>query len=235
MDYLVYAYLQLGRDEEARCRRRARPDATRLERFAGPCAVAASQARYVFERGDSKAAAALQPKQTKYAYADAITYYARAVGAARSGDPAAAQGDVAKLAELRDTLKEAKDAYWSNIVDIQRQVASAWGPLRRRQARRRARGDECRRGGGRQDRQASGDTGPLAPARELYGAMLLESGMAKEALAACEAVLKKEPNRLAAYIGMSKSAKAAGDQAKTGECARRSRGSRRMPTYRDRS
>jgi tetratricopeptide (TPR) repeat protein len=56
--------------------------------------------------------------------------------------------------------------------------------------------------------------GPLAPARELYGAMLLDRGMAKEALAAYEAVLKKEPNRLAAYAGAAKSAKASGDEAK---------------------
>ena len=61
--------------------------------------------------------------------------------------------------------------------------------------------------------------GPLAPARELYAAMLLDRGMAREALAAYEAVLKKEPNRLATYLGMIKSAKATGDQAKTRECA----------------
>ena len=56
----------------------------------------------------------------------AITHFARALGAARSGDPQAAQADIAKLAELRDKLREAKDAYWSEIVDIQWQVASAW-------------------------------------------------------------------------------------------------------------
>ena len=56
--------------------------------------------------------------------------------------------------------------------------------------------------------------GPLAPARELYGAMLLDRGMAKEARAAYEAVLKKEPNRLDAYIGAAKSAGKAGETAK---------------------
>ena len=61
--------------------------------------------------------------------------------------------------------------------------------------------------------------GPLAPARELYGAMLLDRGMAKEALTAYEAVLKKEPNRLAAYVGAAKSAKAAGDQVKAQQYA----------------
>ena len=71
----------------------------------------------MFERGDWKAAAELQARPTKFLYADAITYFARAVGAARSGNPTAAKADIAKLVELRDKLKEAKDAYWSNIVD----------------------------------------------------------------------------------------------------------------------
>lgn len=220
MDYLVYAYLQLGQDERAR----AVVDELgkmqfRLERFAGPYAVAASRARYVFERGDWKAAAALQPQPTKYPYADAITHFARAVGAARSGDPAAAQADVAKLAELRDKLKDAKDAYWSNIVDIQQQVATGW--MLYAEGKYDAALDAMNAAAEAEDRTDKHPVtpGPLAPARELYGAMLLDRGMAKEALAAYEAVLKKEPNRLATYVGMSKSAKAAGDQAKARECA----------------
>ncbi|MVT66023.1 hypothetical protein GPL21_12995 [Bradyrhizobium pachyrhizi] len=220
MDYLVYAYLQLGQDKEAR----AVIDELgklqfKLDRFAGPFAVAASQARYVFERGDWKGAAALEVHPTKYAYADAITYFARAVGAARSGDPAAAKADVAKLVELRDKLKDAKDAYWSNIVDIQQQIASAWVLYAE------GKYDEAL-GAMNAAAQAEDKTekhpvtpGPLAPARELYAAMLLDRGMAREALAAYEAVLKKEPNRLATYLGMIKSAKAAGDQAKIRECA----------------
>jgi len=56
--------------------------------------------------------------------------------------------------------------------------------------------------------------GPLAPARELYGVMLLDRGMQQEALAAFEATLKKEPNRLAAYVGAAKAAKKAGAAAK---------------------
>ncbi|NEU97283.1 hypothetical protein [Bradyrhizobium uaiense] len=220
MDYLVYAYLQLGQDKEAR----AVVDELgqlqfKQDRFAGPFAVAASKARYVFERGDWKGAAALDVHPTKYAYADAITYFARAVGAARSGDPAAAKPDIAKLVELRDRLKDAKDAYWSNIVDIQQQIASAWVLYAE------GKYDEAL-GAMNAAAEAEDKTekhpvtpGPLAPARELYATMLLDRGKAADALAAYEAVLKKEPNRLATYLGMIKSAKAAGDQAKTQECA----------------
>jgi hypothetical protein len=218
MDYMVYAYLQLAQDKDARA---VVDELTKLEfkieRFPGPYAVAASQARYVFERGDWKAAAELQVRPTKYLYVDAITYFARAVGAARAGNPKAAKVDIAHLVELRDKLKETKDAYWSNIVDIQQQVASAWTlyadgkydeALNTMSAAAEA-----------EDKTDKHPVtpGPLAPARELYGAMLLDRGRASEALAAYEAVLKKEPNRLAAYVGAAKSAKASGDQAKVRE------------------
>ena len=68
----------------------------------------------------------LQVRPTKFPYVDAITYFARAVGAARSGNPTAAKADIANLIELRDKLKDAKDAYWSNIVDIQQQGHRRW-------------------------------------------------------------------------------------------------------------
>jgi tetratricopeptide (TPR) repeat protein len=215
MDYMVYAYLQLAQDKKAR----AVVDELikidfKQDRFAGPYALAASQARYVFERGDWKAAAELQPRQTKYFYADAVTYFARAVGAARSGNPDASKPDIAKLVELRDKLKEAKDAYWSNIVDIQQQVASAWVLYAEGKYEDALKMLSAAADAEDKTEKHPVTPGPLAPARELYAAMLLDRGMAKEALAAYEAVLKKEPNRLAAYVGAAKSASKAGETAK---------------------
>ena len=220
MDCLVYAYLQLAQDKEVRA---VVDELTKLEfkieRFPGPYAVAASQARYAFERGDWKEAAELQVRPTKYLYVDAISYFARAVGAARSDNPTAARPDIAKLVELRDKLKEAKDAYWSNIVDIQQQVASAW--VLHAEGKYDEALNTMSAAAEAEDKTDKHPVtpGPLAPARELYGAMLLDRGMAKEALAAYEAVLNKEPNRLAAYVGASKSAKASGDQAKARDSA----------------
>ena len=215
MDYLVYAYLQLAQDKKASA---VVDELAKIEfkqeRFVGPYAVAASQARYVFERGDWKAAAELQPRPTKFLYADAVTYFARAVGAARSGNPSAAKPDIAKLGELRDKLKEAKDVYWSGIVDIQQQVADAWV------LHAEGKYDEALKllsaAADAEDKTDKHPVtpGPLAPARELYGAMLLERGLAKEALAAYEAVLKKEPNRLVTYVGAAKSAAKIGDMPK---------------------
>ena len=93
-DYMVYAYLQLARDAEAR---RSIDEAMKVTgtstRFVAPYAIAAMPARYAFERGAWEEAAKLQPIGSTYPFVEAITYFARSVGAARSGDlAAAAQG-----------------------------------------------------------------------------------------------------------------------------------------------
>src|SRR5258707_1368110 len=141
----------------------------------------------------------------------AITHFARALGAARSGNPDAAKADIAKLAELRDKLREAKDAYWSNIVDIQWQVASAWVLYAEGKPDDALRAMATAAGAEDKTDKSPVTPGPLAPARELYGWMLLDRGMGAEALAAFEATLKKEPQRLAATPGARKAGQKAGD------------------------
>src|ERR1700731_527841 len=128
MDYLVYAYLQKGQDAKAQAAiEEMRGIGGFTETFiAGPYALAVSPARYALERGDWNAAAQLAVRPTPLANAEAMTHFARAFGAARSGKPDDAKPEVAKLAELRDKLREAKDAYWAEQVDIQRQVVTAW-------------------------------------------------------------------------------------------------------------
>jgi Tfp pilus assembly protein PilF len=168
----------------------------------------------MIERGDWKGAAELQVRPSQFAYADAMTHFARALGAARSGNPAAAQADIAKLAELRDKLRDAKDAYWSEQVEIQRQVASAW--VLHAEGRH---GDALEAMRGAAEAEDKTEKHPVTPgvpipARELYGVMLLESGNAKEALAAFEATLRKEPNRLGAHVGAAKAAEKSGESAK---------------------
>jgi tetratricopeptide (TPR) repeat protein len=216
MDYLVYAHLQLGQDAKANA---VIEDMKAVSGFAetfigGPFALAASPARYAVERGDWKAAAALEVRSNPLPHVQAVTYFAKALGAARSGDVALAQTAIARLSELRDQLRDKKDAYWAEQVDIQLHVATAWALDAAGQH------DEALQTLGAaadaEDRTEKHPVtpGPLAPARELYGAMLLDRGMAKEALAAFEATLRKEPNRLGATIGAARAAEKAGDLAK---------------------
>jgi Tetratricopeptide repeat len=219
MDYLVYAYLQLGQDQKAKAVIDEMETVTGFtETFIpGPYARAISPARYAIERGDWKAAADLQVRPSPLAHVQAISHFARALGAARSGNVAAAKADIAKLAELRDKLRDAKDAYWSEQVDIQWKVATAWvlsaeGNHSEALSAMSAAADA-------EDKTEKHPVTPGVPkpARELYGVMLLDRGMAKEALAAFEATLKKEPNRLGAYVGAAKAAEKTGDVAKARE------------------
>jgi len=215
-DYLVYAYLQLAQDKNAHA---VIDEMMRASNFSadvqgGPYALAASPARYMVERGDWQGAAQLEVKPAKFAHVLAVTHFARALGAARSGQGEAAKADIAKLAELRDKLREAKDAYWAEQVDIQWQVANAWLLYAEGKPDEALKAMAAAADAEDKTEKSPVTPGPLAPARELYGAMLLERGMAKEALAAFEATLKKEPHRLGATIGAAKAAEKAGDTAR---------------------
>jgi len=146
-----------------------------------------------------------------------MTHFARALGAARLLNAEGAKAEIAKLTELRDRLIAAKDGYWSEQVDIQAKVASAW--LLYAEGKH---ADALTALSAAADAEDKTEKHPVTPgvpkpARELYGVMLLERGMPKEALAAFEAVLKKEPNRLGAYVGAASAAEKSGDMAKARE------------------
>jgi tetratricopeptide (TPR) repeat protein len=216
MDYLVYAYLQLGEDGMAKS---VIDQMNTVSGFTetflpGPYALAVSPARYALERSDWKTAAELPLRPSPLANVQAITYFARALGSARSGDVEAARVNIARLGELRDKLRDAKDAYWSEQVDIQRQIAVAWTLLA--EGKREDALSAMSAAANAEDKTEKHPVTPGTPrpARELYGLMLLEAGNAADALTAFEATLKKEPNRLGAYVGAAKSAEKSGDPAK---------------------
>jgi hypothetical protein len=217
IDYQVYAYLQLARDADAKkAIDRAMQDAARFGfiRQSGPFGLTAVPARYVLERGDWQAAAQLPVKPTKLLFADATTYFARALGAARAGDPAAAKADLARLADLRDRLAAAKNAYWADQTDIQWLGASAWTALaegRRDEALKLMRAAADRESAS----EKSGiSPGPILPARELLGDMLLVIGEATLALKEYEASQQREPNRFRGWYGAATAAAKSGDRAK---------------------
>ena len=214
-DYLVYAYLQLGQDKEARAVvdeiETAQPDA---DAFGGAFSQAASPARYMVERGDWNGAANLDVRPSKFPHVMAITYFARAIGAARSGNPAAARVDATRLAEIRDRLREAKNNYWAGQVDVQQQTANAWILYANGKYDEALKAMSAAVEAEDNTEKAPVTPGPLAPARELYGFMLLDRGMAREALAAFEATMAKEPNRFNGYVGAAKAAQALGDTVK---------------------
>ena len=215
-DYMVYAYLQLAQDKNARAviDEMAAGTAVNPDLPGASFALAASPARYAMERGDWSGAAALEVRPSKFPHVMAITHFARAVGAARAGEADAATADIAKLAELRDKLREAKDAYWAEQVDIQWQTANAWLLYAQGKYDEALAAMAAAAAAEDKTEKAPVTPGPIVPARELYGAMLLGRGNAKDALAAFEATLKKEPHRLGATLGAAKAAEQLGDAAK---------------------
>jgi tetratricopeptide (TPR) repeat protein len=222
-DYMTYAYLQMGMDARAKeelahaTRLGAMKGGTQGAAGAGPntFAMAAIPARYAMERQQWAEAMALEvypAPQTPYT--EAITHFARAIGAARAGKPEAAAADIARLAAIRDRQVEMKDEYWAQQVDIQRRGAEAWVMFAQG---KRAEGIAAMRETAVIEDgtdKAAVTPGPLAPARELLGYMLLENNQPKEALAEFEAVMKKEPNRFLAIWGAAKAAEASKGTAK---------------------
>jgi len=224
MDYQTYAYLQIAKDAEAlRVTGEARAAAQRLDPngtggaapgVAGVFATAAIPARYALERGAWAEAAALTVQKTTFPHTDAITHFARALGAARSGNPKAAAADIDRLAALRDALKAMSDAYWAEQVDIQRQIAIAWVAFAEGD---KSRGIELLRAAAAAEDatdKSAVSPGPLAPARELLGYMLLDADRPADALVEFEATMKKEPNRFRGLYGGARAAEAAGQRAR---------------------
>ena len=215
-DYMVYADLQMGRDVAARSTiDEIMAVGGASPRFVAPYAKAAMPARYALERGDWKAAAKLKPQESSYPFVEAITYYSRVLGAARSGDQGSARHDAEKLEGFHRALLDAKNNYWATEVEIQQLSAAGWIAL----------GDGnsvealkfMRAAADLEDKNEKHIVTPgrVVPARELLGEMLLELKQPKEALKEFEASQKREPNRYRNYAGSARAAEMAGDTVNT--------------------
>jgi tetratricopeptide (TPR) repeat protein len=220
-DYSAYAYLQLRRDSAAKSivdqlpALAARFDPKAITGAApgsaGVFALAAIPARYALERQSWSEAAALVPKHSDFPWTEAMTYFARALGAAHTRDFTTAQRSVDSLASIRDVLAARNEPYWSEQVAIQQLGALAWLELSRgspdsalnhmREAARREDATE----------KNAVTPGPLAPASELLGDMLMQLKRPREALAEYQKTLSKEPDRYRALAGAARAAAAAGD------------------------
>jgi hypothetical protein len=223
MDYRAYAYLQTGQDAKALELVTALPGV--VSRLNGAVqgsaplaaayfAIAAIPARYAIERGGWEEAQHLVPAHTDYPFADALTHVVRALGAARSGNTAVAAASVAALQEITTELTKRGEAYWAEQTAIAHREATAWLALA--EGHTSAALEAMRAAAAMEDRteKSAMTPGPLAPARELLGEMLLQLKQPAAALTEFEATLKKEPNRFRALYGAAKSAALANDPVK---------------------
>jgi tetratricopeptide (TPR) repeat protein len=166
-------------------------------------------ARFALERQAWKEAATLEPRGSQFPQAEAITYFARAMGSARSGDLAAADREVNKLKELRAALENASQSYWVTQVEVQMLAASAW--ITQAKGEKETALKLMRAAADLEDSSAKhiAMENRLYPMRELLGDLLLEQGQPGPALTEYETSLVSTPNRLRGLYGAAKSADAA--------------------------
>ena len=214
MDYLVYSYLQTGQEGEAR---RVVDEAGAVTKvkpagLIAEYALAAIPARFTIERQNWAAAAALKPRSSAGPAAEAITWWARALGAARLGDVAAAQQDLAQIQTLKSKLDASPDPnanYWAGQVEIQRRAAAAW------LAHAQGQNDEAlrlmRSAAEMEDATEKSPVtpGPVLPARELLADLLMETKQPALALTEFQTSLKSAPNRFHAIYGAAQVAESA--------------------------
>jgi len=222
-DYQAYAYLQTGQDAAAKrlvdslpgIAARFDPEAigSAAPGVAGVFALAAIPARWALERREWGEAAKLEPHPSRFPQTDAMTYFARALGAAHLGDRAAARSAIDSLQQLRDRLTAASEGYWADQVEIERRSAAAW--LARAEGRTADALTEMRAAAEMEDATEKNamTPGPIAPARELLGEMLLDAGQPTAALRELEATLQREPDRYRSLAGAAHAAAQAGDRA----------------------
>jgi tetratricopeptide (TPR) repeat protein len=222
LDYMVYAYLQTGQDDAVRAllprvdALATQADPTRVTGAAsgvgGIFALAAIPARWALERRDWPAAARLEPKPSQFPYTEAMTYFARVLGASHTGALDDARPASVALDDIQKKLAGSGDLYWAEQVAIERDGAKAYLALA--EGRTAEAIAAMRAAALREDATEKNAVtpGPLAPARELLGDMLLEAKQPSAALVEYEATLKKEPNRFRATYGAARAAAASGDQ-----------------------
>jgi hypothetical protein len=235
-DYETYAYLQTGQDEAAARIVKSLPEmASRFDPeavligagppSAGYFALAAIPARYALERHDWQQAEKLAQSETRFPYADAVTWFARGLGAARLGDAAVAnesatalrhiqarrqQPSATALRQIQERLSNANEPYWAQQVEIQAIAVAAWAALavgKNGEALRQMESAAKLEDG---TEKSVVTPGPLSPARELLGEMLLEMNNPREALVQFEATLRKEPRRLRSLYGAAHAAQLIG-------------------------
>ena len=211
LDYLTYAYLQIGQEDQARAILETLPaiEAGAPNWFAGLYATAAIPARFAVERREWSEAATLDVPNEIFrggssCWAEATLYYARGLGAARTDQLDLAHRSIADLESCKTALLDGGEALWADQIEVQRRAVAAWVAL--------AEGDAEQALTLMHSAADLEDTtdkhpvtpGAIVPARELLGEMLLELGEPAEAHSAFEATLAMAPNRMRAMEGVER-------------------------------
>ena len=221
LDYLEYAFLQIGDDARAK----AVLDRVREIRAVEPrniiaaFSLSAVPARYTVEgrRWDEAASLSLSPADfpwKSFGIAEAMTRWARAMGAIQTGRPAAARDEIDALAVLRESAKGQPGYDWSVPIEVLRLEAVGW------LAHAAGENDESvralRKAADLEDSTEKHPVTPgaIVPAREQLADLLLRIGRPAGALTEYEASLERAPGRFNGLYGAARAARGAGETGK---------------------
>lgn len=220
-DFSVYAHLQLAQDAKAKAlTEKSLATADRGDRpitFVNFTARNAMPARYVLERADWTAAAALPFKPSQYPQADSLTHFARGLGMARSDDLAGARAEIDAIKALRAALEKSNQSYWADRSEEQMLAISAWIALKEGAPEQAVKFMRAAADGEDGSIKHVAMENRLYPLRELLAELLLVSGQPAAALGEYETAVKQTPNRYRAFLGLARASNAAGDRQKASE------------------
>ena len=220
LDYLMYGYLQRAQDTEARTVLEELREEERYQpAFGAAYALAAVPARWHVERRDWEGAAELEPRipgafpWDDFPESEAMSHFARGLGAARTGDLDEARASLDRLEELEEASREAwGDGYWARQIQVKRGAITAWTALAegRTQEAVATMADAAELHGAMEKHGVT--PGDLQPAHELLGDLLMKTGQPAEALEAYEASLERWPARYHSILGAARAADALGQE-----------------------
>ncbi len=202
LDYMMYAYLQLGEyDKASETLERVREIEAGQPHFATAYGIAAPQARYYMEQHKWEEAAVLEPNSPQainwdlYPGASALFYYARGIGAARTGNLEQAEKELQRLNDAVEAMRDGGNVYWAYMTEALAKAVKGWILYEKGET------DEAL--ALMQDAaslEESMDKHPITPGevypvRELYGEILYKEGRIEEAISAFEKSLERTPNR----------------------------------------
>ena len=208
MDYLVYAYLQKGDNEQAKKQLDHLKTITKVQptNFKVAYVFASMPSRYVLENRLWKEASNIEPHVKDFAWNEypwqrAIVHFTRAMGSVHENNLAQAETEIKELQSLQAKLLQQKDAYKAAQVEIQLKTAQAW--LQLKKGNKNEAVEQMKIAAQLEDKTEKHPVTPgeVLPAKELLGDMLLELKRYEEALQAYEQNLAKHPNRFNGIYG----------------------------------
>jgi tetratricopeptide (TPR) repeat protein len=214
MDYLMHAYLQLGRAEEAAALVRQVDGMAGLNvaDFKIGYAATAIPVRYAVERSQWADAAKVVDPVGAPPQVMAIAVWARGLGMSRSGNAAEARAEAERLRQIALQLRESGNQYWGTQVGIMAREVQGWSAQAENNpseatAMLRAAADE-------EDalEKLPVTPGPIVPTREQLGRVLLEQGHAEQAAKEFATALANAPGRRGAVQGAAEANALAGRQ-----------------------